>query len=39
MEGKYKQLKEDVLDEIEEIEQVLKDLYSLNSNLDPDKIG
>jgi hypothetical protein len=39
MEWKYEQLKEDVLDEIEEIEQVLKDLYSLNSNLDPDKIG
>jgi hypothetical protein len=38
MEGKYKQLKEDVLDEIEEIEQVLKDLSSLNNNLDPDKI-
>ncbi len=38
MAGKYKQLKEDVLDEIEEIEQVLKDLSSLNINLDPDKI-
>lgn len=38
MEGMYEQLKEDVLDEIEEIEQVLKDLSSLNINLDPDKI-
>jgi hypothetical protein len=38
MAGKYKQLKEDVLDEIEAIEQVLIDLSSLNINLDPDKI-
>lgn len=38
MEGKYEQLKEDVLDEIGEIEQVLKDLSSLNSNLYPDNI-
>ncbi|MGR3175928.1 MAG: ribonuclease toxin HepT-like protein [Candidatus Scalindua sp.] len=38
MEEKYEQLKEDVLDEIEEIEQVLKDLSSLNNNLVPDKI-
>ncbi len=38
MAGKYKQLKEDVLDEIEAIEQVLIDLSSLNINLDSDKI-
>lgn len=38
MAGRYKQLKEDVLDEIEAIEQVLVDLSSLYINLDPGKI-
>ena len=38
MQKKYEQLKADVLDEIEGIEQVLKDLSSLESNLDSDKI-
>jgi hypothetical protein len=38
MTGKYKQLKEDVRDEIEAIEHVLIDLSSININLDPDKI-
>lgn len=38
MEGKYEQLKEDVLDEMEAIEQVLKDLSSLKNNLSSNKI-
>lgn len=38
MEKKYKQLKADVLDEIEAIEQVLKDLSFLKNTLDSDKI-
>ncbi len=38
MAEKYDQIKEDVLDEIGAIEQVLIDLSSLNVNLDPDKI-
>ncbi|MCK4386023.1 MAG: hypothetical protein KAW52_07140 [candidate division Zixibacteria bacterium] len=38
MQKKYEQLKADVLDEIEGIEQVLKDLSSLENNLDSDKI-
>ena len=38
MQERYEQLKADVLDEIEGIEQVLKDLSSLESNLDSDKI-
>ena len=38
MEGEYEQLKEDVLDEMEAIEQVLKDLSSLKNNLSSNKI-
>jgi len=38
MEKKYEQLKADVLDEIEAIEQVLKDLSFLKNTLDSDKI-
>jgi hypothetical protein len=38
MQKKYEQLKADVSDEIEGIEQVLRDLSSLKSNLDSDKI-
>ncbi|MBU2600147.1 hypothetical protein KJ849_06200 [bacterium] len=38
MQRKYEQLKIDVLDEIEAIEQVLKDLSFLKDNLDPNKI-
>jgi len=38
MEWKCEQLKEDVLDEMEAIEQVLKDLSSLKNNLSSNKI-
>ncbi|NIM18587.1 MAG: hypothetical protein GTO45_41950 [Candidatus Aminicenantes bacterium] len=38
MESKYEQLKLDVLDEIKEIEQVLKDLTSVKRDLVPDKV-
>jgi hypothetical protein len=38
METKYEQLKADVLDEIEAIEQALKDLASVKEKLAPDKI-
>lgn len=38
MQKKYEQLKADVLDEIEGIEQVLQDLSSLKGNLDSNKI-
>jgi len=38
MEKKYEQLKADVSDEIEAIEEVLKDLELLKSNLNSDKI-
>ncbi|MFH1859577.1 MAG: hypothetical protein ABH870_00955 [bacterium] len=38
MKEQYEQLKADVLDEIEEIEQVLRDLSFLKNNLAPDKI-
>ncbi|MFH1612598.1 MAG: hypothetical protein ABIB46_02520 [bacterium] len=38
MKKKYEQLKADVLDEIEEIEQVLKNLSFLKNNLIPKKI-
>jgi len=38
MKREYEQLKTDVLDEIEAIEEVLKDLSSLKNNLDLDKI-
>ena len=38
MKREYEQLKTDVLDEIEAIQEVLKDLSSLKNNLDLDKI-
>ena len=38
MESKYELLKSDVLDEIEAIEQALKDLTSVKNNLVPEKI-
>ena len=39
MESKYEQLKLDVLDEIEKIEQVLKDLTEVNVDLAPGKVN
>ncbi|MCL0095664.1 hypothetical protein M1O52_03985 [Dehalococcoidia bacterium] len=39
MQKRYEQLKADVLDEIDAVEQVLKDLSSLKNNLDSDKIN
>ncbi|MCL0070230.1 hypothetical protein M1N89_01130 [Dehalococcoidia bacterium] len=39
MQKRYEQLKADVSDEIDAVEQVLKDLASLKNNLDSDKIN
>ncbi|MCL0065293.1 hypothetical protein M1N79_00160, partial [Dehalococcoidia bacterium] len=39
MQKRYEQLKADVLDEIDAVEQVLKDLSSVKNNLDSDKIS